>query len=49
MKRAVVPFFITNQIGKAIQRLYDRMSKITDWSGLAGNSNEITNPNESTT
>ena len=30
MKRAVVSFFITNQIGKAIQRLYDRMSRITE-------------------
>ena len=30
MKRAVVSFFVTNQIGKALQRLYERMSKITE-------------------
>ena len=30
MKRAVVSFFVTHQIGKAIQRLYDRISKSTE-------------------
>ncbi len=30
MKRAVVSFFVTSQIGKAIRRLYDRLSKITE-------------------
>jgi hypothetical protein len=30
MKRAVVSFFVTKQIEKALQRLYDRISKITE-------------------
>jgi hypothetical protein len=30
MKKAVVSFFVTNHIGKAIRKLYDRLSKITE-------------------
>jgi hypothetical protein len=30
MKKAVVSFFVTNHIGKAIRKIYDRLSKITE-------------------